>query len=257
MKRSKNRKAQRLKNLWLDYSEILRCRVWWLFGAGLLLGIVGFATSMFLSQAYLSRAVIERSESNRSSMLTSEVFTDNQLEEIVIREDLGERAEIGSVRKAIRFVRAHVKISPLSSRSFLVTYSARDPQVAQRVNEALVAVLIRKKTNPPNQPEADAAAREQQGEDAGVKDPAIGTQATPFRVLESPTVSWDPFGPEQVRFTVIGFLLGIVLGVGGTIAQVALDDRIRSERGFTRLSDAPVLASIPKIAASREFKGRR
>ena len=81
-------------------------------------------------------------------MPTSELFTDKELEEIVRRENLGENPEMGSVDKAIGLVRAHVKISPLSSRSFLVTYRARDRHLAQKVNTALVAFLIQRKSRP-------------------------------------------------------------------------------------------------------------
>jgi LPS O-antigen subunit length determinant protein (WzzB/FepE family) len=259
MKHSKNGIAKRLKDLWLDCWEILRHRIWWLFGTGLLLGAIGFSITLFLFPVYLSRAVIERTESSGAGRPTSELFTDKELEEIVRRENPGENPETGSVHKAIGLVRAHLKISPLSSRSFLVTYCAQESHVAQRVNEALVALLVRRKANPPNRPEVNGAAREKQSEDASASTAAneSGLQASAFRVLEPPTVSWEPAGPEQVKFTVIGFLLGIMLGAGGTIAGVALDDRIRSERGLTRLSNAPVLASIPKIAGSREFKGRR
>ena len=229
MKHSKSRRAQRLKECWLDYSEILRRRIWWLLGGGLLLGVIGFSTSLFLSRVYLSRAVIERSESSGAGMLTSELFTDKELEEIVRRENLDANPEIGSVRKAIAFVRAHAEISPINSRSFLVTYSDRDRDVAQRVSEALVALLIRKEASRPNPPETDGETRERQSTDAAARASAneSRTQASAFRVLEPPTVSWEPAGPEQVKFTVMGFLLGIMLGVGGTIAGVALDDRIR------------------------------
>jgi uncharacterized protein involved in exopolysaccharide biosynthesis len=67
----------------------------------------------------------------------------------------------------------------------------------------------------------------------------------------------EPSGPKRVEFLMIGFLFGIGLGAVGAIAEEKLHDRIRNERDLIRLSDFPVLASIPKISGSDELKNRR
>jgi succinoglycan biosynthesis transport protein ExoP len=54
----------------------------------------------------------------------------------------------------------------------------------------------------------------------------------------------NPISPRKFRFLGLGGLLGLVLGIGGTVLREALDNRIRGEDDAAAIVGAPVLGSI-------------
>jgi capsular exopolysaccharide synthesis family protein len=60
----------------------------------------------------------------------------------------------------------------------------------------------------------------------------------------------SPSSPKPKRALVLGFVMGLLLGLGGAILREQLDDRIQSREHVEELTSLPVLAEIPLDAES-------
>ncbi|MGM0836077.1 MAG: YveK family protein [Bacillota bacterium] len=56
----------------------------------------------------------------------------------------------------------------------------------------------------------------------------------------------QPINPESNRLIQIGFVLGIIIGIGFIFLLDSLDNKIRSERDLENLLEAPVLGTVSK-----------
>ena len=253
----RNKRFKRIGDLRLEeYWQIIFTRIWWLLGIASGLGVVGLSTSFLLPEVYLSESVIEWGE---LSTLTPAEFTDGDLEQIVALE-LANDSEYASFHKSVSSVREDISITAVAGRSFRITYKARDPHLAQRGNEQLVSLLVREASSPTNQPNLENSAghairNDYQGSAAAVN--RLGASASRSRVLERASLPLKPSEPNRVAFVVVGFLCGCLLGAAGALAQAISDQHIRSERELARLSNFPVLASIPRVSQADRFRARR
>jgi len=68
-----------------------------------------------------------------------------------------------------------------------------------------------------------------------------------FRILDPPSRPEKPSEPNRIKLTLLGGLAGLVLGLGLAMLIELKDDSIRSEHELTRLTNLPVLVSIPMI----------
>lgn len=80
-----------------------------------------------------------------------------------------------------------------------------------------------------------------------------GSIATVVDPAKLPTV---PISPNVRRNTLVGLMLGFVLGVGLVLLANALDVRIKDSDYLTQKYDLPVLGIIPQISASSKTSAK-
>lgn len=103
---------------------------------------------------------------------------------------------------------------------------------------------------------------------AGVADATAASAARVIPRLESPTgvrslvgvqqiqravEPSTPFSPDVERVLAIGFIVGLSLGLGTTIAMQSLDTRIRRVEDVRALTDVPLLAVLPYLTHAQRL----
>jgi len=81
-------------------------------------------------------------------------------------------------------------------------------------------------------------------------------QGKGFRIIDPPSLPQKPVSPDRVRFSLVGLLAGVLVGLGLTAAAEFVDDRVRSEDEITRMVKVRVLSSIPHLTTSVEERAQ-
>jgi succinoglycan biosynthesis transport protein ExoP len=81
-------------------------------------------------------------------------------------------------------------------------------------------------------------------------------QGEQFRVIDPPSLPKKPVGPNHLKFSLAGFALGIVLGVGLAALLEQTDVRVRQEKDLKDLVPVRVLVSIPRLRVPGESESR-
>jgi len=77
-------------------------------------------------------------------------------------------------------------------------------------------------------------------------------QGEQFRILDPPSRPQKPYWPNRSRFSLIGLVAGMFLGILAMAGTEMWDDRIYQEKDFGGLLSVPVLAEIPPLLTPRE-----
>lgn len=78
------------------------------------------------------------------------------------------------------------------------------------------------------------------------------------QVAQTATVPTSPSSPKTARNTVLGAVLGLLLGLGIAFLLERLDQRVREPKDLEELYGLPLLGVVPESAAlSRSAKGRK
>ena len=73
------------------------------------------------------------------------------------------------------------------------------------------------------------------------------------RVIDEALVPEHPVSPRPVRSTVLGAMLGIMLGIGAAFAKQALDTKVRSKEDVEAATfGSPILGAIPRIRTTQQ-----
>lgn len=81
---------------------------------------------------------------------------------------------------------------------------------------------------------------------ARLETPSGGGQPLAKLTLVTPaSAGSSPVTPKTTRNVALGVVVGLLLGVLGVLARARLSNRIREEADIARVSDTPVMASIP------------
>ena len=70
-------------------------------------------------------------------------------------------------------------------------------------------------------------------------------------IIDRAKLPEKPVSPNVKRFTLIGLVLGFVLGAGLVLLLESLDARVKSSDYLTQTFELPVLGVIPNIAAEQ------
>ena len=79
-------------------------------------------------------------------------------------------------------------------------------------------------------------------------------QGERFTMLDPPSLPLKPDFPNRLKFSGIGLVLGLALGISVVFMLEFLDDRIHSEREIKALLSMPVIAEIPIVASPAELQ---
>jgi len=69
-----------------------------------------------------------------------------------------------------------------------------------------------------------------------------------FRIIDPASFPERPTKPDRLRLNLFGLLAGLAIGLGIALSLELADESIRSEHELARLTNLPVLASIPVIS---------
>jgi uncharacterized protein involved in exopolysaccharide biosynthesis len=242
MKRQTPKTNRRIQDLWIeDYWLILRRRGSSILSIGLLFGLLGFLASELVPKPFVSQAIVSVPDSAiEVSSLTSEIFDSGDLENIIRQNHLDSQISGASLEEMIDLFRHDIEIRPIQKAAVLISYQSRLPDVAQKVTEALVQLLVEKRGK--LQPrEADGVSKDQSpGEAAGDK------VTLDFRVLQ-PASRSEVLDSSQIAFALLGFPLGCCLGFAVALGFALREGTVQSEYELERLGKFPVLASIPQL----------
>lgn len=123
--------------------------------------------------------------------------------------------------------------APEETRIIDIAASAPDPQQAALIANAVAASATRVLPTLEGTPE--------------------GRPLVAVSQLRPAVPSDEPASPNTERVLAIGLVLGLCLGLGGTIARQSLDNRIRRADDVRSLTDVPTLAVLPASRPGRSL----
>jgi polysaccharide biosynthesis transport protein len=78
-----------------------------------------------------------------------------------------------------------------------------------------------------------------------------------FTLIDPPRVPEKPFKPNRMAIILIGFVLGLGMGVGTAALQEFVDDSVRNADELVQATSIPVLAIVPNILTAKDINKRR
>jgi hypothetical protein len=73
-------------------------------------------------------------------------------------------------------------------------------------------------------------------------------------MIDPPSLAQAPYWPNRLRFSGIGLLAGLLLGLAGIAFLETVDARIYSEDDLKRWVEVPVIATVPPLTTPAEVK---
>ena len=77
-------------------------------------------------------------------------------------------------------------------------------------------------------------------------------QGEQFRIIDPPSLPQKPSEPDRLQIVLIGWALGLCVGVGLTAAREITDDTVHDEKALRDLTHLPVLVCVPVLRSRRE-----
>ena len=71
-----------------------------------------------------------------------------------------------------------------------------------------------------------------------------------FRIIDAPNFPEKPYSPDRFKFSLLGLVFGIALGVGVTAFVEMSDKRIHSEEDLLSVTPVPILSAIPLLQSA-------
>lgn len=218
-------------------------RAWWvLLLAGLLGGLIAFGYSSTLPPIYQSTSSTYfsmRSASSGSDINQGSAYTQSQM--LSFAQLAMSAAVLDAVRADLDVDLTNSQIRnmttvtiPQNTVILDVTAGSTDPEFAAELANSIAENLA------------------QVVEEISPKDDA-GNATVVARVIEPATPAAFQSSPNKQRDAVLGAFAGALLAVLAIIVWTLLDTRVRSEEALRRITDLPVLGSIPR----RKDRSRR
>jgi polysaccharide biosynthesis transport protein len=159
---------------------------------------------------------------------------------------LSAEARLGEVRRRLA---AEVASSEAALEGRGRSVSAAIGQIEQRLQgvptlEARLARLTRDKT----EAERSHALLAQRFQEAQIAEASIGS---PIRIVNLASVPDRPARPQHTLDTLVGAILGLMLGVAAVFVEEHLDDTIRSSDDAEQALGVPVLGTLPLVVPRR------
>ena len=122
---------------------------------------------------------------------------------------------------------------PVDSDLLVISYSDRDPQIAQSVAEAVAQAYVAYRTTALGS--------------TGTKPGSSSAVAIQAAVVTDATLPTSPDGPNPLLTIGIALILGLSLGIGLALVLDWLDDALRGPLDLQSQANAPILGQIPAM----------
>lgn len=193
-------------------------------------------TFLFITPKYESSAVFYVNNNSFSlgdaslsidsgDISASKSLVDSYIVILNSRESLTAVIEEAGVDRSYEEVREMISAASVNNTEiFEVVVSSPDPKEAELLASAVTQIL-------PNR----------------ISGIIEGTSA---KIVDSAILASKPSSPSYTVNTIVGFLIGLILSVGGILVHQLFDIMIRSDEDLLEVSAYPVLASVPDMAAA-------
>jgi polysaccharide biosynthesis transport protein len=265
------------------YLHVLRAGRWWiaafsLLGLGISLAVTLTATKEYSATAQLlvqSTANVNLStDSNQTLITTAEVQTELELVtsapvQQAVAKKLGGTPGVTAAQVGQTDVIAISAVSPSPASAALIantyakafvawttaTASANLSAAENQLNAQIGAISKEISRLPADDAAQESALSNQQAVLKGQLAQLQVTGATASTGLElvtPATAPGSPSSPKPVQDVLVGLIAGLAIGIAGAFVRDSLDDTLNSGEAVERLVDAPVLATVPMVAAWRK-----
>lgn len=209
----------------------------WLVALTCLVGaVLAFVVTLFfITPQYQSEAMFYVNNSSISvgetslSISSGDITASKDLVETYIvilntRETLNEVIDYADVDKDYLDLQKMIEAGSVNDTEvFRIVVTSPDPEEAEAIASAIAYILPKR-----------------------ISSIVEGTSA---KIVDSAVVPVIPSSPDYVMNTVVGFILGFMLVVGGIVLREIFDTSIRTEEDITQVCNFPVLASVPDMAS--------
>lgn len=214
----------------LDYLRLLRRR-WYLIVGGCILGLLGaFLMTQQESKVYQSNVTFYLSDPSGKPVSTL-LATAAQARiasyiELANTQQVAQAA-VNAVKEPISYHKLQVTGSGVPSTIFMrLTVRSDTPAAAYLIAQSYAKVFP---------PYISRFERDRQQ----------GSDDTTLSVLQQPSFDSTPISPDPKKNAIVGGLIGLVVGLAGTVLIESADSRLRSAEEAERIAGVPLLASVP------------
>jgi S1-C subfamily serine protease len=257
--------------------EILRQKSLWILLAALVSGLATYLTLKRIPELFVSEAVIlvesnglpakdARAETNESldlrlPAIAKQVMSGTRLEKIILTNDLyPQERKTFPIERVVEGMRQNIGVRVAKSgegekNSIFLTYSSNDPRVVQKVLGDIASLFIEENLKAREViTSAESVVQEGRFKDTGdAEEKPQGQDATPqglnlrFTILKSSSPAQTTGRSHRLVLNLYGVLGGLAFGLVLAITVGLLSKTVTSERELIRLTNLPILASIPTI----------
>ncbi|WP_170972208.1 YveK family protein [Bacillus yapensis] len=220
-----------IKKIW----GTIRKRIWVVFVFSFIFSIAaGVYSYYFTTPEYSSSIKIVL------NVAEGEIGTLNQLlkEPIVLRHVIDEL----DLKASPENLSGQITITPVNdSKIYEITVVANDPKLAARIADSVARVYQREFAN---------LIELTSGNDVSIDETETDTTLSPgnINILSEAKENPGPNNQNHKRFIMIGFIFGVIVGLGLVFLLDSLDDTVKSHREIEHLLGIPVLGSISRIS---------
>ncbi len=212
-----------------DYLRVLQRRWWLIVVAAVACALAAGGASLLQTPRYVAT----------TRLLVGGSTAESGLDELVARQLAAQRAGAYSLllgtAPAVAAVSTEAGVTGASpavaatadgtSPFIVITVTANSPEAARTIANNYAPKIP-----------AIVSGLEQRANIANVR----------ITVLEPAGLPSAPSSPKPVRNTLIGLAVGLVLGLAAALLRETLDARLRDSSEIERLTDAPLLGTVPK-----------
>ncbi len=228
----------------LDLQKLLQACIhkWWIIAAcaiacatAIMLYTINFVTPMYSAgiTVYVNNVRSDQDVEyiSNNNLLTSQMLVNTYISIIrsdTVLEKIAEKSGVDVTSNQIRGMMRTEQVEETELFNVYITHP--DPRTAARLANAV----------------AEVAPREIEG----------FVEGSSTKILDYAKIPTSPSSPNVRKTTIIGFLIGMLLGIAYVTMRFLMDVRIKDEEDLTSLFELPVLAQIPSFISDKE-KPRR
>lgn len=216
-------------------------KLWLIVLVSVLCAVIAFVgTFYFVAPLYESSAMFYVNNSSLSvgdasfsissgDITAAKSLVDSYIVILRSRETLNEVLDYASSELTYGELRDMISASSVNATEiFEVVVTSEDPVEAQRLADSIAHILPKR-----------------------ISGIIEGTSA---KIVDTAIVPSSPSSPSYPKNVLLGFLVGMVLSVAYVVMKLLLDVTIRTEENIAQLTELPILASVPNMAAPGKGK---
>ena len=224
----------------IDLQKLLQACLykWWLIAlcaivcaTAMLLYTMNFVTPMYRAgvSVYVNNVRSDQDVEyiSNNNLLTSQLLVNTYINIInseTVLEEIAEETGLNYTSHQIKSMMTTERVEETEIFNVFITH--KDPRTAARIANAVAEVAPR---------EIEAIL-----------------EGSSTKIIDYAKIPKSPASPNKRRTTIIGFLIGALIGVAYVTIRFLMDVRIKSEDDLTALFELPVLAQIPSFISSKD-----